>query len=372
MHMQQLFSLARPQRLDRVALALTLLALAGCNRGERDAAERAVVVKTQTLTQAPFEQRVEAIAQLEAERVVQLASQVSGRVIRLPVRQGQRVSRGQVVAVLDQTQLQAELASLRAQALNDRLNHERYERLVQQGAASAIQRDQFRQIATASRQALAAREADLAYRFVRAPLAGSLGDLRIKLGDVLQAGVPFTQLVSNSALQAKIELPANLAGQLRPGLPVELFGPVQRDKPLRARLGAIDPSVTPGSQLLMAQAPLPQAGPQWRNGMRLRAEVILSSRQQLAVPFDAVTRLAGQSFVFVVGNREQLRSRPGRVPMDRLDRLPPQARVALQVPVQLGPLQNNRYPVLSGLSPGQRVITSGLLQLRHGMPVKPR
>jgi len=40
--------------------------------------------------------------------------------------------------------------------------------------------------------------------------------------------------------------------------------------------------------------------------------------------------------------------------------------------VRLGPLQNNRYPVIAGVSPGQRVITSGLLMLRHGMPVLPR
>ena len=196
-------------------MLMAFTGLVGCGQGSGDPSRRPLSVSAQAVVQAPFEQRVEAVASLDAERVVQLASQVTGRVIQLPVRQGQRVSRGQLVVTLDQAQLQAELASLRAQALTDRLNHQRYERLVQQGAASAIQRDQFRQIAKASQQLLTAREADLAFRYVRAPQAGIIGELAIKPGDVLQAGVPFTQLVSNNALVAELELPANLARQLR-------------------------------------------------------------------------------------------------------------------------------------------------------------
>jgi len=351
-------------------MPLTLLVSCGGGQPERDG--KPLAVTTQAVAAAPFEQRVEAIATLEADRVVQVASQVSGRVIDLPVHQGQTVRQGQVIVVLDQAQLQAELASLRAQALTDRLNAERYERLVQQGAASAFQRDQYRQMATASRQTLAAREADLAFRVVRAPHAGTVGEINLKPGDVLQAGVPFTQLVGNSGLQVEIELPANLAARVRPGMPVELFSPVETDARIRTRLRAVDPSVIPGTQSLMAQAPLPASAPQWRNGMRLRAEVLLQTRRQLSVPFAAVTRLAGQSFVYVVGDRAQLLARPGRADLALVRRMPPQTRFALQVPVQLGPLQNNRYPVLNGLEADQLVITSGVLPLRHGMPVKTR
>ena len=50
--------------------------------------------------------------------------------------------------------------------------------------------------------------------------------------------------------------------------------------------------------------------------------------------------------------------------------IPSATLFALQTPVNLGPLQNNRYPVTKGLSVGQKVITSNLLSLRHGVPVK--
>jgi len=357
------------RRAHRLLLPVVLGLLAGCRSGE-DGALPPLRVATAAVEREPFADRIEAMATLDAEQVVQLASQVSGRVTQLRVRQGQLVRSGDVILVLDQAQLQAELASLRAQMRTDQINYERYDKLVREGAASAIQRDQFRQTALASRQALAAREADLAYRIVRAPQAGLIGELNFKLGDVLQAGVPFTQLVSNHALNAEIELPANRSAEVRVGMPVILHPSGPDAAALNTRITALEPAVNPATQLLMAQAPVGQASTRWRSGMRLRAEVVLSTRQQLSVPATAVTRLAGQSFVFVVGTRADLDRNPGRVDRTRLSRLPAQSRFALQVPVQLGPLQNNRYPVRSGLSTGQQVITSGLLMLRHGMPVQ--
>jgi hypothetical protein len=128
-----------------------VLALVGCGRGGADRNTRMPVVATAPVEPVVFSQGIDAIATLEAAQSVQLASQVSGRVLQLLTRQGQSVRPGQVLLVLDQTQLQAEVASLRAQMQTDRLNYERYERLVREGAASAIQRDQFRQTAMASR-----------------------------------------------------------------------------------------------------------------------------------------------------------------------------------------------------------------------------
>jgi hypothetical protein len=77
-----------------------------------------------------------------------------------------------------------------------------------------------------------------------------------------------------------------------------------------------------------------------------------------------------------VDTLEQLERQPGRIAKEQLQALrqrvatAPQLRFALQTPVQLGPLQNNRYPVLRGLSAGQQVIVTNLLSLRHGAPVQ--
>ena len=94
------------------------------------------------------------------------------------------------------------------------------------------------------------------------------------------------------------------------------------------------------------------------------------------MPFAAVTQTSGQSFVFRLGTFKELQAQPGQADLDRISKgidrgvIPSTSLFALQTPVQLGSLQNNRYPVIRGLKVGQNVITSNLLSLRHGVPVK--
>ena len=126
-----------------------------------------------------------------------------------------------------------------------------------------------------------------------------------------------------------------------------------------------------GSQVLLVKAGFRNADGALRNGLRVRTRVVLDRRDQLSVPVGAVTQSSGQSYVFRVGSFAELQRNAGQAPLDRLKQLPPTARFALQTRVNLGPLQNGRYPVLSGLAPGAQVITSNLINLRHGVPVQP-
>ncbi|WP_254938884.1 hypothetical protein [Cyanobium sp. Morenito 9A2] len=108
------------------------------------------------------------------------------------------------------------------------------------------------------------------------------------------------------------------------------------------------------------------------SGVKVRTQLVLERSQPLSVPFKALLQLAGQSFVSIPGSLTELRANPDRADLASLARRPPSTQVALQRPVFLGPLQNNRYPVLSGLRDGVSVITSNLINLRHGLPIKPR
>jgi RND family efflux transporter MFP subunit len=318
-----------------------------------------------------FLDQVDTVSTLEALEEVDLASQATGRIERLLVRQGDAVQAGQLLLVLDQTQLRADVARLRAQAEADRLNFERFDYLVNTGAASALQRDDYRQRAIASRQELIARQADLAFRDLRAPIAGIVGDVQVNQGDVIQAGAPFTRIIRNDRLLARVEVPAVHAGRLRIGQIVILLDPSGGQPIARGPIRSIDPGISAGTQVLLAKAELANPDGRLRNGLRSRTRLILEERRQPAVPFAAVTQISGQSFVFRLGSLQELERRPGRSDLVRLRKLAPGTRFALQTPVQLGPLQNGRYPVLSGLEPGAEVITSNLINLRHGTPVQP-
>ena len=361
------------QRAAGLALLLAL-PLAACGRGGPPPAGRQgpLPVQTQAVELRSFSDTVETVSTLEAIDEVELAAQAGGRIEQLRIRQGDRVRPGQLLLVLDQTQARADVARLRAEVETNRLNYERYEYLVKQGAASAIQRDEFRQRYIASREQLVATQADLAFRDLRAPIGGSIGDVRVKVGDVIQAGSPFTTIIRNSRLQARVEVPAVYGDRVRPGQVVVLMDPATGRQLAQAPVRSIDPGVSSSTQALLVKAEFDNPRQQLRTGLRTRTQLVLDSRQQAAVPFNAVTQQAGQSFVFRLGTLAELRRNPGRVDLQALAQLPADTPVALQTPVQLGPLQNGRYPVVKGLNPGERVISSNLINLRHGMPVQPR
>ena len=360
-----------PLALSGVLAAASATALAGtliaCGRPPE--LQPPLRVQVEPLQERPFAATLDTVSTLEASDEVELASQAGGRVLRLLVRSGQPVRTGQLLLVLDQTQLRSEVAALRARAERDRVNDDRFEQLVRQGAATALQRDEYRAAAIASREELRARLADLAYKDVRAPIDGVLGDLTIKAGDVLEAGTPFSRIIRNQRLLARIDIPANQAERVRPGQRVELRRSGEGSPLATGLLASLDPGISPTSQTLLAKAPIANPTGQLRNGQRLRTRVVLSEALQPAVPFSAVSRQSGQAFVFVLGTLAELRRDPGQAPLERLRQLPPSTTVALQRPVQLGPLQGSAYPVLAGLEPGAQVIRTSSPGLRHGLPV---
>lgn len=362
----------RGVRLPALGLppALLMLGLLTACAPAPPPAERLPRVRTAELSSRSFSQRVSGIATLEALQEVALAAQAGGRIERLLVQQGDRVRRGQLLLVLDQAQARADVARLRAELETNRLNDRRFEALVRQGAATPFQRDDYRQRYVAAREQLAARKADLAFRDLRAPIDGTVADLKVKQGDLIQAGAPFTSIIRNDRLLARMEVPAVYSAQLRPGLPLQLLSPGDGHPLGSAPLLSVDPGVDPTSQTLLVKAEFPNSAGQLRDGLRTRASLVLQDRAYPAVPFAAVSRQWGQSFVFVVGDLEALRRRPGRSDLGRAARLPRQTRFALQTPVQLGPLQGGWYPVLQGLPQDAEVITTNLLSLRHGQPVR--
>jgi len=354
--------------LPALALLPQLL-LVACRAPTASTPPRSLPVRSEPALPAVFTDHVDTVSTLEALEEVQLAAQAGGRIERLLVRQGDVVRPGQLLLVLDQTQIRADVARLAAQMQSDNLNFQRFEFLVRKGAASALQRDDFRQKYIASRQQLIARQADLAFRDLTAPIGGVVGDVQVKQGDVIQAGAAFTRIIRNDRLLARVDVPAVYGARLRPGLPVILLDPANGRPLARAPIRSLDPAVVAGTQSLLAKAEFPNPTGLLRNGLRTRTRVILDARQQLSVSFAAVTQISGQSFVFRIGSLADLEQRPGQAKLDSLRKLPPGSQFALQTPVQLGPLQNDRYPVLRGLAGGQSVITTNLINLRHGLPV---
>lgn len=125
-----------------------------------------------------------------------------------------------------------------------------------------------------------------------------------------------------------------------------------------SRVFFIAPNTVNQTQSVLVKALLDNSQARVRTDQFVRARVILDRRPGVRIPTTAVTRLAKETFVFVVEESRSSQSAQSQF-------------VAQQKPVELGSIEGNQYQVLKGLQPGERIIISSLLGLRDGAPIIP-
>ena len=329
-----------------------------------------------------FTPGIEVVSRLESTTNVALRPEVDGRVVKILAVQGQQVKAGQPILVLDNIQQSADLNASKAQARRDRINAERYIFLNQQGAVSALQRDYYVTEAIKSADQVKASAANLGYKYVTSPIAGQIGDLdTVKLGDYVRQGQAITGIVDNSTLWTLMDVPATQASSVKLGQPVMLktqgtpavkgTGKVVFISPY---FGVSGDQSSPNTVLV--KAAFPNLTGKLKTGQFVRNRIITSSTKQLSVPVQAVMMQAQQPFVYRIVPlsaalaKIKASSQIPEATKQHLEKMPPSTPIVVQTAVKLGQLQNNRYPLVSGLSAGERIVISNTALLRSGMPVK--
>ena len=362
------------------ALSFVALLLVAC--GSKPQARQPLAVQTETIGEASFSPSIEVISQLSSTTDVALKPEVDGRVVKILVTQGQRVKAGQPILVLDNVQQSAALDASKAEARKDIFNAERYIFLNEQGAVSTKDRDFYVTRAIQSRDQARAKAADLGYKYVTAPISGEIGDLdTVKLGDYVRQGQAITGIVDNRDLWTLMDVPATQASRVRLGQPVELKS---QGNPPVINIGKVV-FISPyygvsGNQsspnTVLVKAAFPNLTGKLKTGQYVRNRIITGNSRQLSVPVQAVMMQAQQPFVYRVFRLNQVLAKiraSTQIPAaqkQKLEALPPETPIVVQMPVKLGTLEGNRYPLLSGLAAGDQVVVSNTALLRTGMPVK--
>jgi RND family efflux transporter MFP subunit len=303
---------------------------------------------------------------LESISNVSLAAEIDGRIVSMPMREGEQVKPGQLLFSLDQVQQRAQTNAAVAEARKDRVNAERYIFLNDQGAISTKDRDYYVTQAIQSADKAKADRATLGYKNVLAPIAGEVGNINYKLGSVVRQGETIVNIVDNSRLWVRMDVPGDLAWRVKPGLPVQLSSPGTTQQLAEGQITFIAPSLDKQSQTLLVKATFGNPNGTLRNNQRVNATLRFSSNSMLSIPESSVLLQAGQSFVFLAVSQAQAERALGR----SISPPPPAGSlVALQTQVSLGTLQQGMFPVISGISEGDRLVLGNLAALRSGMAV---
>jgi multidrug efflux pump subunit AcrA (membrane-fusion protein) len=207
---------------------------------------------------------------------------------------------------------------------------------------------------------------------VTAPIAGVVGNIPAKLGDLVTTSTTLLTLSRNEQLEVQLQIPLERSGVLRQGQTVKLLD--ENGKALRSgQISFISPTVDSATQSVQAKAVFANGDNTLRPSQFVRARVVWSVRPGLLVPTTAISRLGGKDFIFVAAPFRasgckalaQGQGGGGGAPV----KADPNQMVAAQKLIRLGKIIGNNQEVLSGLQASERIVTSGILQLQNCLPI---
>jgi RND family efflux transporter MFP subunit len=243
--------------MNRIFFAASVtgtLLLTSCGGEEPGALPRSsdpISVRVSPLAEAAASLRFPAL--VEADQQAELATRMSGTIRTVRVDVGDRVRAGDVLASLDETDLQARLAQIRAAEALAETSHQRLANLVEERAASQHELDQ----ATAALDAVRAQreevEAQRSYATLRAPFNGVITQRLADPGDLAVPGRPILTLTGSGTVRFVADLPAQRAGRVRPGDPVTVVVDGVAD-PVPAEVRRVVEAVGPRARTFRVEA----------------------------------------------------------------------------------------------------------------------
>ncbi|WP_240038748.1 efflux RND transporter periplasmic adaptor subunit [Okeania hirsuta] len=198
-----------------------------------------------------------------------------------------------------------------------------------------------------------AEQVELQYYNILAPISGVVGEVKPKVGDYVDSQTELTTIQDNNTLEANINIPIDRLPEIRLGTRVELL---QQTGQLigSSRISFISPDTGQGTQTVLVKAIYDNGEKKLQTNQQVKARVIWEEKQGLTVPITSVRRIGDQAFVFVA--EEKI--------MDGEKKL-----IATQKPVKLGSIQGQDYQVIEGLKSTDKIVVSGVVKLRNGIPI---
>lgn len=297
------------------------------------------------------------IGTMEAVHGVTVSADLPGSVEKINFASGQAVREGDVLVELDTRQERAQLAALEAQRDLARINYGRTQQLVKEGVISRMEYDQATAQQKATEANVAEIRATIERKTIRAPFSGILGIRKVNLGQYLAAGDAVVPLQSLNPIYVNVGLPQQSVGQVRPGRSLRITSEDLPSQVFTGRVNAIDSVVDQATRNIQVQATLANPEGKLRPGMFVQVEVVLgASRPVIALPASAISFAPYGDSVFIITD---LKGQKGQT-----------YRGVRQQFVKVEGSRGDQVAVVSGVNPGEEVVSSGVFKLRNGAAVQ--
>lgn len=291
--------------------------------------------------------RVEALGTAQAFESVNITANVTEKITEIHFDDGQQVSTGDLLVVLDQAEEQANLKQAEAIYNERKLSLKRLSKLEQRQLASAddIDRTRFElQQAEASIKAIQTR---ISNRIIRAPFDGVLGLRNISVGALVETGDLITTLDDTRQIKLNFTVPSVFLNELTPGLKINARAQALGDRTFTGEVKSINSRVDPVTRSVQVRALLDNPDGKIIPGILMQVDLLRNTREAMLIPESALLPLADKQFVMVRVNKDGL---------DTVEKR--QVTTGLRLP--------GYVEVLQGLNADEQVVTHGNNQIKPG------
>jgi RND family efflux transporter MFP subunit len=289
---------------------------------------------------------------VKSDQSVTLYPESAGRIQRVLVRSGQKVSAGQVLVELDNSVMQSSLAEIKTQLDLAQTLFDKQKRLWDQGIGSEVQYLQVKTQLEGLQKRLATAQKQAAMASLRAPFAGTVDELFLKAGEYAAPGMAVARLVSSGGLRLELDVPETYITRLKVGQKIALnFNSIGLQT--SASISQVGDFISADSRTFKVNVSLP-SNSQIKPNMMASAQVVdYSSKGVITVPNRLIlqdSKGANYTYLFV----------PAKNGLGKVERRE----------LQLGVSNNDATEVLGGLSLEEQIIDRGIRSVQTGETVK--
>ncbi len=287
-------------------------------------------------------------ATLEAEEEATVVAKVRGIVQRLTVEEGDFVQAGDILAQLDDEQLQLE--AQRAKATMDRLQNElnRKEELFNKNLISAQEFENAKYEFQAQKSDYELAQLQVKYSRIQAPISGVISDRMIKVGNMINTDQEAFEITDFDPILAVLNVPEHEMNKIQKGQQTIIKVDAIKGKTFEGQVLRISPTVNPETGTFKVTISVKDESRQLRPGMFGRVQIVYDTHQNtLMVPKNAVLTEDGTNSVYVINNK-----------------------MAYRRNINTGYVNGEDIEILDGLSPADTVVTIGQSSLQDSALVE--
>lgn len=300
---------------------------------------------------------LDVIGTVAAIHGVTVSADLPGTVVNIYFESGTWVHEGDVLVELDTRQERAQLAEMEAQHDLAQTNYARTQQLVKEGVIARAEYDTVTAQQKVTEGQVGEIRATIARKTIRAPFSGILGIRQVNLGQYLAAGQAIVPLQSLNPIYVNFGVPQQTTAQLGIGRSLHITSDDLPGVTFTGSVTALDSVVNESTRNIQVQATLPNPQNKLRPGMFVQVALGLgASAQVIALPASAINYAPYGDSVFVVTD---LKDEKGNT-----------YRGVRQQVVKLAGARGDQVGIVSGINPGDEVVTSGVFKLRNGAAVQ--